>query len=153
MTFMVEATVEREATGNVTNMANGSSTFFQCAPEKFEYGLHNSFQIINLDELTYYQVTLHRRWMDRARPCERPTCPSGRRDQHLTADSVLFNLIESPCTTTLNLEKELLICLTSISSDLLIGQIFEKSVAGAHGLDQQNYPDFNSSVTEDDRFD
>lgn len=47
-------------------------------------------QIVNLDELTYYQVTLHRRWTERTE-----ARPPGRRYQHLTADSVLFNLIES----------------------------------------------------------
>ena len=72
-------------------------------------------QIVNLDELTYYQVTLHRRWRTSAERTRThtPGCsprkenghggehgtptprPAGRRYQHLTADSVLFNLIES----------------------------------------------------------
>ncbi|XP_039451173.1 uncharacterized protein LOC120430153 isoform X2 [Culex pipiens pallens] len=43
----IGATVLREATGNVTNMANVSSNFFECAPGKFEYG-YNSFQAMEL---------------------------------------------------------------------------------------------------------
>ncbi|KAL9704135.1 hypothetical protein quinque_007653 [Culex quinquefasciatus] len=40
------------ATGNVSDLANGSWTrswaYADCAPEKYEYGLHNSFQVMEL---------------------------------------------------------------------------------------------------------
>ncbi|KAL9698244.1 hypothetical protein quinque_001685 [Culex quinquefasciatus] len=48
MAIMAGATVLRDATGNVTDMANGSWAFAECAPEECEYGLHNSFQVMEL---------------------------------------------------------------------------------------------------------
>ncbi|XP_062565684.1 bumetanide-sensitive sodium-(potassium)-chloride cotransporter isoform X2 [Armigeres subalbatus] len=48
MAVMAGATVVRDATGNVTDMANGSWAFAECAPEECKYGLHNSFQVMEL---------------------------------------------------------------------------------------------------------
>ncbi|XP_065077577.1 solute carrier family 12 member 1 isoform X1 [Ochlerotatus camptorhynchus] len=48
MAIMAGATVTRDATGNLTDIANGSWAFADCAPEQCEYGLHNSFQVMEL---------------------------------------------------------------------------------------------------------
>uniref|UniRef100_A0A8D8BBS1 Solute carrier family 12 member 1 n=2 Tax=Culex pipiens TaxID=7175 RepID=A0A8D8BBS1_CULPI len=37
-----------DATGNVSDLANGSWTYADCVPEMYEYGLHNSFQVMEL---------------------------------------------------------------------------------------------------------
>lgn len=51
MAFMAGATVARDATGNVTQMANGSWEFLDCVSDECKYGLHNSFQVIQLVSL------------------------------------------------------------------------------------------------------
>ncbi|XP_058839073.1 bumetanide-sensitive sodium-(potassium)-chloride cotransporter-like isoform X2 [Topomyia yanbarensis] len=48
MAILAGATVLRDATGNVADMANGSWAFAECAPEECKYGLHNSFQVMEL---------------------------------------------------------------------------------------------------------
>lgn len=42
------ATVARDATGNVTQYLNGSWDFLDCEIGECQYGLHNSFQVIQL---------------------------------------------------------------------------------------------------------
>ncbi|KAL1403836.1 hypothetical protein pipiens_019185 [Culex pipiens pipiens] len=46
--IVADVTVVIDATGNVSDLANGSWTYADCAPEKYEYGLHNSFQVMEL---------------------------------------------------------------------------------------------------------
>lgn len=47
MAFCVGATVVRDATGNVDEIIN--NTFLDCStPGKCKYGLHNSFEVIEL---------------------------------------------------------------------------------------------------------
>ncbi|XP_058454555.1 bumetanide-sensitive sodium-(potassium)-chloride cotransporter isoform X2 [Malaya genurostris] len=48
MAIMAGATVVRDATGNVTDLANDSWAFADCAPEECHFGLHNSFQVMEL---------------------------------------------------------------------------------------------------------
>ncbi|XP_055540549.1 bumetanide-sensitive sodium-(potassium)-chloride cotransporter isoform X1 [Wyeomyia smithii] len=48
MAIMAGATVLRDATGNVTDTMNGSWAFTECAPEECQYGLHNSFQVMEM---------------------------------------------------------------------------------------------------------
>lgn len=48
MAVQAGATVARDATGNVTLMANGSWDFLDCNNTKCEFGLQNSFQVIEL---------------------------------------------------------------------------------------------------------
>lgn len=47
MVFIAGAVVVRDATGNATHAVNGSLDFLNCTGE-CEYGLHNSFQVIEL---------------------------------------------------------------------------------------------------------
>lgn len=51
MAVMVGATVARDATGDVTDLVNGSWAFLDCANKTCEYGLMNSFQVIELCSL------------------------------------------------------------------------------------------------------
>ncbi|XP_038120509.1 solute carrier family 12 member 1-like [Culex quinquefasciatus] len=46
--IVADITVVIDATGNVSDLANGSWIYADCAPEKYEYGLHNSFQVMEL---------------------------------------------------------------------------------------------------------
>ncbi|XP_063708088.1 bumetanide-sensitive sodium-(potassium)-chloride cotransporter isoform X2 [Culicoides brevitarsis] len=48
MAVQAGATVARDATGNVTLMINGSWDFLDCNNTKCDYGLQNSFQVIEL---------------------------------------------------------------------------------------------------------
>ncbi|XP_055638635.1 bumetanide-sensitive sodium-(potassium)-chloride cotransporter isoform X2 [Toxorhynchites rutilus septentrionalis] len=48
MAIMAGATVVRNANGNVTDIINGSWAFTECAVEECEFGLHNSFQVMEL---------------------------------------------------------------------------------------------------------
>ncbi|XP_037939508.1 bumetanide-sensitive sodium-(potassium)-chloride cotransporter isoform X2 [Teleopsis dalmanni] len=48
MVLQCGGTVVRDATGNVTDMVNGSFAFLDCLPGECEYGLQNSFQVIEL---------------------------------------------------------------------------------------------------------
>ncbi|XP_073840775.1 bumetanide-sensitive sodium-(potassium)-chloride cotransporter-like isoform X1 [Musca autumnalis] len=48
MVVMAGGSVARDATGNVTDMVNGSFAFLDCVPGACEYGLSNSFQVIEL---------------------------------------------------------------------------------------------------------
>ncbi|XP_075164790.1 sodium chloride cotransporter 69 isoform X2 [Haematobia irritans] len=48
MVLMAGATVARDATGNVTDIVNGSFAFLDCVNQTCEYGLSNSFQVIEL---------------------------------------------------------------------------------------------------------
>lgn len=48
MAIISGASVARDATGNVTQMANSSYDFLKCNPGECEHGLHNSFQVIQL---------------------------------------------------------------------------------------------------------
>ncbi|EDS36328.1 bumetanide-sensitive Na-K-Cl cotransport protein [Culex quinquefasciatus] len=47
--IVADVTVVIDATGNVSELANGSWIYADCAPEKYEYGLHNSFQVMELN--------------------------------------------------------------------------------------------------------
>lgn len=40
------ATVARDATGNLNDIINGSFAFLNCAPGECQFGLQNSFQVI-----------------------------------------------------------------------------------------------------------
>lgn len=46
MAFCVGATVARDATGNTYDIASGA--FLSCPPGQCKYGLHNSFEVIEL---------------------------------------------------------------------------------------------------------
>lgn len=46
MAVCVGATVARDATGNVNDIASG--TFLHCLPGECKYGIHNSFEVIEL---------------------------------------------------------------------------------------------------------
>ncbi|KAL9696991.1 hypothetical protein quinque_000432 [Culex quinquefasciatus] len=46
--IVADITVVNDAIGNVSDLANGSWIYADCAPEKYEYGLHNSFQVMEL---------------------------------------------------------------------------------------------------------
>lgn len=46
MAACVGSTVVRDATGNLSQIVN--DTFLDCVPGLCEYGLHNSFQVIEL---------------------------------------------------------------------------------------------------------
>lgn len=48
MAAIVGATVARDASGHVTDTINGSLAFLDCMPGKCQYGLHNSFEVIEL---------------------------------------------------------------------------------------------------------
>lgn len=48
MAFAVGATVTRDATGNLADIVNGSMAFLDCASHKCKYGIHNSFEVIEL---------------------------------------------------------------------------------------------------------
>lgn len=48
MAIFAGATVARDATGNIHDMFNGSKAFLDCVPGLCKYGLHNSFQVIEL---------------------------------------------------------------------------------------------------------
>lgn len=48
MAMCAGATVARDATGNVRDLFNGSQAFLHCLPEQCKYGLHNSFEVIEL---------------------------------------------------------------------------------------------------------
>lgn len=51
MAVIAGATVARDATGNITQALNGSWDFLNCNPGECQYGLHNSFQVIQLVSL------------------------------------------------------------------------------------------------------
>lgn len=51
MAFLTGATVARDATGNITQALNGSLDFLNCTGIQCEYGLQNSFQVIELVSL------------------------------------------------------------------------------------------------------
>lgn len=51
MAVAVGATVARDATGHIEDTLNGSLAFLDCAPGHCEYGLHNSFEVIELVSL------------------------------------------------------------------------------------------------------
>lgn len=48
MAVCAGAAVARDATGNVRDLFNGSQAFLDCLPEQCKYGLHNSFEVIEL---------------------------------------------------------------------------------------------------------
>ncbi|EDW41250.1 GM24663 [Drosophila sechellia] len=48
MVLQCGATVARDATGNLTDVVNGSFAFLDCQPGECKYGLQNSFQVIEL---------------------------------------------------------------------------------------------------------
>lgn len=48
MAICAGATVARDATGNISDTINGSFAFLNCTDQHCEYGLHNSFQVIEL---------------------------------------------------------------------------------------------------------
>ncbi|XP_017043222.1 bumetanide-sensitive sodium-(potassium)-chloride cotransporter isoform X2 [Drosophila ficusphila] len=48
MVLQCGATVARDATGNVSDIVNGSFAFLDCQPGECNYGLQNSFQVIEL---------------------------------------------------------------------------------------------------------
>lgn len=48
MAVAVGATVARDATGSVYDTINGSMEFLKCMPDACTYGLHNSFEVIEL---------------------------------------------------------------------------------------------------------
>ncbi|XP_030372574.1 bumetanide-sensitive sodium-(potassium)-chloride cotransporter isoform X2 [Scaptodrosophila lebanonensis] len=48
MVLICGGTVARDATGNITDVVNGSFAFLDCLPGECDYGLHNSFQVIEL---------------------------------------------------------------------------------------------------------
>ncbi|EDX10224.1 GD12726 [Drosophila simulans] len=48
MVLQCGATVARDATGNLTDVVNGSFAFLDCQPGECNYGLQNSFQVIEL---------------------------------------------------------------------------------------------------------
>lgn len=48
MAVCVGATVARDATGNIKDVFNGSEAFLYCAPGECKYGIHNSFEVIEL---------------------------------------------------------------------------------------------------------
>lgn len=48
MVLVCAATVARDATGNLADVANGSFAFLNCTPGECHYGLQNSFQVIEL---------------------------------------------------------------------------------------------------------
>lgn len=51
MAIAVGAAVARDATGRVSDTINGSLAFLECFPEPCQYGLHNSFEVIELVSL------------------------------------------------------------------------------------------------------
>lgn len=51
MAVCVGATVAREATGDIADIANGSLEFLNCDNKECNYGLHNSFEVIELVSL------------------------------------------------------------------------------------------------------
>lgn len=48
MAFATGASVARDATGRLSDIANGSLDFLDCQPGQCNYGLHNSFEVIEL---------------------------------------------------------------------------------------------------------
>lgn len=48
MAIAVGATVARDATGHVEDTLNGSLAFLDCNSHHCQYGLHNSFEVIEL---------------------------------------------------------------------------------------------------------
>lgn len=48
MAIVTGATVARDATGNPIDAINGSLEFLNCASGQCHYGLHNSFEVIEL---------------------------------------------------------------------------------------------------------
>lgn len=48
MAFVTGATVARDATGHMDDIVNGSLEFLNCMPGQCQYGLHNSFEVIEL---------------------------------------------------------------------------------------------------------
>lgn len=48
MAVVAGATVARDATGHVADTLNGSMEFLNCVPGQCEYGLQNSFEVIEL---------------------------------------------------------------------------------------------------------
>lgn len=48
MVLIAGAVVVRDATGNMDDAVNGSLAFLDCANRTCEYGLQNSFQVIEL---------------------------------------------------------------------------------------------------------
>lgn len=48
MAVCAGATVARDATGDVRDVFNGSEAFLDCVPGECKYGLHNSFEVIEL---------------------------------------------------------------------------------------------------------
>ncbi|XP_058130526.1 bumetanide-sensitive sodium-(potassium)-chloride cotransporter [Anopheles ziemanni] len=51
MAVIAGATVLRDATGNVTDIVNGTWDFSDCLSQSCQYGLHNSFQVMELVSL------------------------------------------------------------------------------------------------------
>ena len=51
MAVVVGATVARDASGHIEDTLNGSLAFLDCTPGNCEYGLHNSFEVIELVSL------------------------------------------------------------------------------------------------------
>lgn len=48
MAIVVGATVARDASGLEIDTLNGSLAFLDCPPDHCKYGLHNSFEVIEL---------------------------------------------------------------------------------------------------------
>lgn len=48
MAVAIGATVARDATGNLGDIVNNSHAFLDCVPHQCKYGIHNSFQVIEL---------------------------------------------------------------------------------------------------------
>ena len=57
MAFIAGATMEREASGNITELING--TFTDCADRQCHWGLLNSFQVCNIFVKTYCHAVFH----------------------------------------------------------------------------------------------
>lgn len=51
MAIAVGATVARDASGYIEDTLNGSLAFLNCTPGNCKYGLHNSFEVIELVSL------------------------------------------------------------------------------------------------------
>lgn len=48
MAIVAGATVARDASGHLQDTLNGSLAFLSCMPGQCQYGLHNSFEVIEL---------------------------------------------------------------------------------------------------------